>query len=321
MVPEIAKAAIESGVAQRPITDFANYHRYLETLISRRLEFMHDVIEQAKKRPKRVVFTDGEHPKILRAAKILVDRKIAHPILLAREEKISERLEELDLPLDKITILHNERSPDFERYAEALHLKRRRNGVTYEDALKLMRSRRHFGPMMVELGDADGMISGLTHYYADTIRPALRIIGTRPDVRRVSGAYILILEDRIFILADTTVNIDPTPEELAEIATLTADLAYRFGIEPRVAMLSFSSFGSNRDPRAKRVRQATQLVKEQNPQPRGGWGDPGRHRHFAIDARRDLLLVQSLRAGQCTDFSRPQLRQYRLQVDLAPRKR
>ncbi|MBZ0112500.1 MAG: NADP-dependent malic enzyme [Thermoanaerobaculia bacterium] len=265
VVPEIARAAMESGVAQKPIEDFEAYYRHLETLISRRMEFMHDVIEKARKNPKRVVFTEGEHPKILRAAKILVDRGIAHPILLAREEMIADRLEELDLARDQVTIIHNESSPDFERYARELHRRRQRSGVTYEDAFKLMRSRNHFGPMMVELGDADGMISGLTQHYADTIRPALRIIGTRANVRRVSGAYILILEDRLFFLADTTVNIEPSSEELAEIAELTADLAQRFGITPRVAMLSFSNFGSNQHPRAQHMRRATELIKARRP--------------------------------------------------------
>lgn len=141
---------------------------------------------------------------------------------------------------------------------------RRRDGLTAEDARKMMRLRNYFGAMMVQMGHADGLVSGLTQYYADTIRPALQVIGTRTEVGRVSGAYILLLNDRIFFFADTTVNIDPSAEDLAEIALLTAEFARRFHVEPRVAMLSFSNFGSNKHPDARKVRRATKLVKERD---------------------------------------------------------
>ena len=142
---------------------------------------------------------------------------------------------------------------------------RRRDGVTLSEARKRMRLRNYFGTMMVEMGDADGLISGLTQSYPDTIRPALQIVGTRPGVHRVSGAYVLILQDRVFFLADTTVNIDPTPEELAEIAQLTVGFVRRFGIVPRVAMLSFSNFGSNTHPAARKVRRAVEIVTAREP--------------------------------------------------------
>jgi malate dehydrogenase (oxaloacetate-decarboxylating)(NADP+) len=227
---------------------------------------MRGVIDRAKRAPKRIVFPEGEHEKILRAAKILVDEGIAHPILLARREVIAKHLEELDLPADRVTIIHNESSPSFEAYAERFHELRRRDGVTLVDALKRMRQRNYFGTMMVEEGDADGLISGITQSYPDTIRPALQIIDTRPGVRRVSGAYILILEGRLFFLADTTVNIDPTPEELAEIALLTVEFVRRFGIVPRVAMLSFSNFGSNRHPAAVKVKRAVEILRRLAPE-------------------------------------------------------
>ncbi len=265
VAPAVARAAIKSGVARTPIEDFQAYRRRLETLISRRFELMHDVIDQAKRDPRRVVFPEGEHDKILRAAKVLVERGIAHPVLLARKEVIANKLAELDLSPDDLTIVHNERSPKLEIYAAALHEKRRRAGLTGEDARSLMRSRNYFGTLMVELGDADGLISGLTQHYPETIRPALQIIGTRADVRRVVGAYVLIFEDRVFFLADTTVNIEPSVEVLAETALLTAEFARRFGIEPRVAMLSFSNFGSNDHPVARKVRAATELAHERDP--------------------------------------------------------
>jgi malate dehydrogenase (oxaloacetate-decarboxylating)(NADP+) len=264
--PAVARAAMASGVARVPIADFAAYQRRLETLISRRLELMRGILDQARRSPRRVVFPEGEHEQILRAAKVLVDEGIAHPILLARREMIAERLRALDLPEEKLTILHNESSELFEPYVERFHEMRRRDGMTRVEARKRMRQRNFFGTMMVEMGDADGLISGLTQSYPETIRPALQIVGTRQGVRRVSGAYVLILQDRLFFLADTTVNIDPTPEELAEIALLTVGFARRFGVVPRVAMLSFSNFGSNSHPSARKVRRATEIVSRLDPE-------------------------------------------------------
>jgi malate dehydrogenase (oxaloacetate-decarboxylating)(NADP+) len=264
--PAVARAAMDSGVARVPIADFDAYERRLETLISRRLELMRGILDRARRDPRRVVFPEGEHDQILRAAKILVDEGIAHPILLARREVIAGKLRDLDLPEERVTILHNESSELFERYARRLHEKRRRDGMTLVDARKLMRLRNYFGSMMVELGDADGLISGLTRSYPETIRPALQIIDTRPGVSRVSGAYVLILEQRLFFLADTTVNIDPTPEELAEITLLTVEFVRRFGIVPRVAMLSFSNFGSNRHQAARKVRRAVELLRDRAPE-------------------------------------------------------
>ncbi len=265
VAPAVARAAMDSGVAKIPISDFEVYRSRLETLISRRYELMRGVLDRARSQPRRVVFPEGEHDKILRAAKILVDRGIAHPILLARRAMIEDKLRELDLPADRLTIIHNESSESFETYAEELHRRRRRDGVTREDASKQMRSRNFFGTMMVELGDADGLISGLTQEYADTILPALQILGLRQGVRRVSGAYILMFKDRLLFLADTTVNIDPTAEDLAEIAILTAAFARRFDITPQVAMLSFSNFGSNSHPAALKARRAVEIATQLEP--------------------------------------------------------
>jgi len=264
--PAVARAAMDSGVARVPIADFAVYQRRLETLISRRLELMRGILDRAKSDPKRVVFPEGEHDQVLRAAKILVDEGMAHPILLARREVIAAKLRDLELPEERVTILHNESSPLFEPYVRRLHEMRRRDGLTLEHARKLMRLRNYFGSMMVEMGDADGLISGLTRSYPETIRPALQIIDTRPGVTRVSGAYILVFQERLLFLADTTVNIDPSPEELAEITTLTVELVRRFGIVPRVALLSFSNFGSNSHPAARKVRRAVELVAARDPQ-------------------------------------------------------
>jgi malate dehydrogenase (oxaloacetate-decarboxylating)(NADP+) len=263
--PAVARAAMESGVARIPIEDFEAYRRRLEHLISRRLELMRGIVDRAKRDPKRIVFPEGEHDKILRAAKILVDEGIARPILLARREVIADKMRDLDLPESKVTIIHNESSDRFEEYAQKLHEMRRRDGMTLVEARKRLRIRNYFGTMMLETGDADGLISGLTQAYPETIRPALQILHTRQGVKKVSGCYILILQDRMFFLADTTVNIDPDPEELAEIALLTVEFARRFGVVPRVAMLSFSNFGSNTHPSARKVRRAVEIVVERAP--------------------------------------------------------
>jgi len=265
VAPAVAKAAMSSGVARRNISDLGAYRRSLEVIISRRLEVMGEIIDRARRDPKRVVFPEGEHEKILRAVKILVDRKIAHPILLARRDVIAPRLKELDIPEDKLTIVHSIVSEKMESYALALHQRRRRQGMSMEDARRRLRSRNYFGPMMVAEGDADGLISGLTQEYSDTIRPALQCIGTEEGVNRVVGAFVMIFKNKLIVFADTTVNIDPTAEVLAEIALLTARFARRLSLEPRVAMLSFSNFGSNTHPAARKVARAVQLVKERSP--------------------------------------------------------
>ena len=265
VAPAVADAAMRSGVARAPIENMDAYLRRLEAMLSRSREIMSAVIEKARRDPKRIVFPEGEHPKILRAAKILAEEGICRPILLAREAEIEPLAREFQLPMDSIEFVNTSRSDRLPRYAKRLEQLRRRHGLTLEDAAKQARVRNVFGPLMLDAGDADGVISGLTQSYSDTIRPALQILGTAPGVRRVSGLYILMLKDQTFFFADTTVNIDPTAEELAEIATLTADAVRRFDIEPRTAMISFSNFGSNTHERALKVKKAVALVKAARP--------------------------------------------------------
>jgi malate dehydrogenase (oxaloacetate-decarboxylating)(NADP+) len=265
VAPAVAEAAMASGVARQPITDMAAYLRRLEAMLSRTREVMGVVIRKARRDPKRIVFPEGEHPKILRAAKILAEEGICRPILLAREEEVSPLARELQLPMDKIEFVHSRSSPRLADYAKLLEERRRRRGMTAADALEQAGTRNVFGPLMLEAGDADGVISGLTQEYPDTIRPALQIVGTAPGVRRVSGLYTLVFKDRTFFFADTTVNIEPTAEDLAEIALLTADAVHRFDMEPRIAMISFSNFGSNTHPNAQKVKRAVALVKAARP--------------------------------------------------------
>jgi malate dehydrogenase (oxaloacetate-decarboxylating)(NADP+) len=265
VAPAVAEAAMASGVARKPITDMAAYLRRLEAMLSRSREVMSVVIEKARRDPKRIVFPEGEHPKVLRAARILAEEGICKPILLAREQKLLALARELQLPLDQIEIIHTETSPKLPAYATRYEQLRRRSGVTADTAARHVRMRNVYGPLMLDAGDADGVISGLTQSYPDTIRPALQIVGTAPGVKRVSGLYILMLKDRTLFFADTTVNIDPTAEELAEIATLTADAVRRFDIEPRLALISFSNFGSNTHASAQKVKKAVEILKAARP--------------------------------------------------------
>jgi malate dehydrogenase (oxaloacetate-decarboxylating)(NADP+) len=265
VAPAVAEAATRTGVARQPLADRAAYVRRLEHLISRRMELMAHLHERALRAPKRIVFPEGESEKILRAAKILVDRGLAHPILIARQERIAAPMAELGLEAGDVTIVDVETAPQLADYERRLHEKRRREGVTLDQAEKLLRSRNYFATMMVEAGDADGLIGGPTMEYAETIRPALQIIGTRAGYQRVAGAYILLLRDRVLFLADTTVNIEPDARTLAEIAVATAEFARRFDIEPRAAMLSFSNFGTSRHPAALKAREAVALARELDP--------------------------------------------------------
>jgi malate dehydrogenase (oxaloacetate-decarboxylating)(NADP+) len=252
VAPAVARAAMESGVARVEI-DLEAYRRKLEVLLSRTREVMRGVRDKARANPKRIVFPEGEHPKILRAAKILAETGICRPVLLARQEQIAGKLKEFSIPAGKIEFIDISRFSRLDEYADRLGYLRERRGVTCEDARQKVLHRNVFRALMVEMGEADGLISGLTQTYSETIRPALQIVGIEPGVRKVSGLYILILKDRIFLFADTTVNIDLSAADLAEIALLSAATAERFGFEPRVAMISFSNFGSNRHPKADRV--------------------------------------------------------------------
>jgi malate dehydrogenase (oxaloacetate-decarboxylating)(NADP+) len=214
-----------------------------------------------------VVFPEGEESKMLRACQILLDEKIAAPILIGREEKIRASTEDLRLHLDGVEIVEPAKSPRLAAYTEALYLLRRRKGITLSEAGQMILNRNTFGSVMLHMGDADALVSGLAQHYPDTVRPALQVIPLREGASKVAGLYVLITpKGRVYFLADTTVNIDPTPEDLAEIALDAADTARRFGVEPRVAMLSFSNFGSTRHPLAEKVQRATEIVKRRRPE-------------------------------------------------------
>jgi malate dehydrogenase (oxaloacetate-decarboxylating)(NADP+) len=260
----VAKAAMDSGVAQQHI-DLDEYREQLERRLSKVHGVMRIMIHKAQQKPQRVVFPEGEETKILRAAQILVDEGIAKPILLGREAVIRERLESLHLNLGSAIFIDPANSPHLARYTEELFRLRQRKGVTRSEAEQLVLNRNYFGAIMVAAGDADALVGGLTQHYPETIRPGLELIPLRAGLRRVAGVYLMITQQGIYFFADATVNIEPSAEDLAEIAIAAAEIAQRFNVKPRVALLSFSNFGSTRHPLADKVRKAVELVKQRAP--------------------------------------------------------
>jgi len=261
----VAEAAIRTGVAQITL-NIDEYREQLERRLGKAREVMRVMIHKAQREPKRIVFPEGEEDKILRASQILVEEKIASPILLGREAVIRERMANLHLHKSSVRIIDPAHSPDRERYAADFYKLRQRRGLTEREAHELALQHTVFGSLMVRAGEADALVAGLTQHYPDTIRPALQVISVRPGLRKVSGVYMLVTpRGDIYFLADATVNIEPSSEDLAEIAVCAAETARRFGLEPRVALLSFSNFGSTRHPLAEKVARAVKLVREREP--------------------------------------------------------
>ena len=256
----VAEAAMKSGVA-RITVDLDEYREQLQRRLGRTYAVMQNIRYRAKAAPKRIVFSEGEHEKIIRASVRLVEENIAHPILLGRPAVIEAKFKELGLGKVKADIIDPTSSTRLSTYVDEFFRLRHRAGITRSEAHEWMLNANYFGAMMVHMADADGFIAGVNQHYPDTIRPALQIIRTRPGVDRVSGLYVMATHKDVYFFADTTVNIEPTAEHLAETAILSAEVARWFNVEPRVAMLSFSNFGSTRHPLADKVRRATELVK------------------------------------------------------------
>jgi malate dehydrogenase (oxaloacetate-decarboxylating)(NADP+) len=267
VAPAVAQAAIDSGVAQTHIADMVKYTESLEALQGRSKEIMRTLINKAKACRKRIVFPEGDHDKILRAAQILIDERIAIPILLGPEQEIINSIKRLGLDLHGVHIIDPHDNPKTKKYADEFFRLRQRKGVTLAEAIRTMdNERNYYGAMMVHMGDADAMLSGINHHYPETIRPTLEIIGKQQEIMGVHGLYMLAFKNRVVFCADTTVCIDPSAEELAETAILAANKARHFDVEPRIAMLSFSNFGSANHPFTSKIRKATQLVKEWAPE-------------------------------------------------------
>ncbi len=268
VAPAVAKAAMESGVAKYPIVDWDKYVQELNSRLGLDNQLSRVIGTKARKDPKRVVFADAENIKILKVAQLALEEGVAYPILLGKEEKILKIAEENGIDLEGMPIINpkDDKHEDLrKKFGDLFFDKRHRKGVNRYEASKVMKDRNHFGCMLLEHGEADCMISGLSRNYPDTIRPALQVIGTEPGVKKIAGMYIMFTKRGPLFLADTTVNFNPTAEELAEITLLVAKEVKQFNIKPRIAMLSYSNFGSSNSPESNLVRQARELVKAKDP--------------------------------------------------------
>ena len=286
----VAKAALESGVAQRKITDWDAYAAELDNRLGKDNKLMRSLANKAKSNPKRVVFTEADNYKVLKAAQVVRDEGIAKPILLGNKEKIDKLIEEYQLDLGDTVIIDpwlNSEEDKRAEYGDMLWRKRQRRGLTQYDARKLMRDRNYFGAMMVELGLADAMISGLTKKYSTPIKPALEIIGVQPNVSRVAGLYMMVTKRGPYFFADTTMNVNPTAQELADIAVLTANTVKQFNITPRIALLSYTNFGSADGETPKKVSEAASILHKNYP---GLIVDGDIQANFAVN--NDLLKEQ-----------------------------
>jgi malate dehydrogenase (oxaloacetate-decarboxylating)(NADP+) len=291
VAPAVARAAMESGVARLEL-DLDEYRDRLEARLGKSREIARTLIHRAQRDPKRIVFPEGSHPRVLRVARHLVDEAIARPILLGEPGEILPTAHRLEIALEGIELLDPRAHPRRAAYVDELYRLRQRKGLTRNDAESLVRNPNYFGTLMVHLGDADGLVSGVTQHYPETLRPALQIIGLRPGLTRTCGVYCVIARKKCFFFADTTVNIQPTAPELAEIAILAAGVAREFGFAPRIAMLSFSSFGSVRHPVVEIVRRATEIVRARAP-------------HLPIEGEMQLEpAIDPELAGQQFPFSR-----------------
>ncbi|MBS1772075.1 MAG: NADP-dependent malic enzyme [Bacteroidetes bacterium] len=267
--PAVAKAAINSGVARKPITDWEAYENDLYRRLGSDDNILRFIINKAKQNPKRVVFAEADNLKVLKAAQIAKDDGIAIPILLGEEKKIRELIEKHGLQLNDVEIIDprsEEQSLKRDKYGAIFFWKRNRRGYNLYEARKVMRERTYFGCMMVETGEADAFISGLTRQYPNTLRPALEIIGTSNDAERVAGMYMVLSKKGPLFFADTTVNFNPTEDELIDITLQTARAVEHFNIKPRIAMLSYSNFGSSASPEAVLSRNVVSRIKQMHPE-------------------------------------------------------
>lgn len=266
VAPAVAKAAIESGIAKGNITDWDAYEEQLMERIGKDSKLTRDITNIAKQDPKRVVFAEADHPKILKAAQIVKDEGIAQPILLGNVEKIQSLIKENGLDLQNVEIIDPVTEDErLKQYGEILYKKRMRRGVTHFEAERLMRMRNYFGAAMVENGEADALISGLTRKYPSTIKPALQIIGVDEGFQKVAGMYIMITKKGPLFFADATVNLNPTAEDLVTITELTSRAVKQLGMEPRIAMLSYSNFGSTDAESPRKIARAVKMLKEKHP--------------------------------------------------------
>ncbi len=265
VAPAVAKAAIETGVARHTITDWAKYEEQLQERLGYSQELIRLMIHKAQKNPKRVVFPEGEEEKIIRAANAVAVDNIAKPILVGNENIIENKIKEFGFDKELFEIINLRTCEKCKSYAEDFFNMRQRKGITLKRAHSLISQPNYYGPMMVKMGQADTLISGIAHSYPETIRPALQSVGLKKNFKKVSALHIVIYNRKVYFFADTTVNVNPDAETLAEIAISTADTVKEFDMTPKIAMLSFSNFGSSKNSESLKVKRATEIVKELRP--------------------------------------------------------
>ena len=263
----VAEAAVEEGVSRLSREDFDadKYREELESRLGLTRSIMRTVINQAKRERKKIVFCEGEDPTIIKAASQCISEGICKPILLGQEKRIEAVKEELGLDFNCETIDVRYDPRRREDYADEMHMLRGRRGLTKEDAVRQLKSATYFAPMMVRMGDADGYLGGVSHQYPDIVKPCLQVIGPKPDSHRIVGMYMMTVNGQLMFIGDATINIYPDARTLAEIAIQTAKVAKRFGVKPKVAMLSFSNFGTSSEMRTDRIEEAIQMVREMDP--------------------------------------------------------
>jgi malate dehydrogenase (oxaloacetate-decarboxylating)(NADP+) len=268
VAPAVAKAAIASGVAKNPITDWDEYEQILKNRLGLDNKLLRNITEKAQANPKRVVFAEADNIKMLKAAQTSYEEGVAYPILLGKRKKIEKLIAEYNIEFPEVQIIDPKEEDEEARriaYGKVFFEKRKRKGFTEFEAVQVMRERNHFGAMMVEMGDADAMISGISRNYRDVVRPVFQTIGLEKDVSVVAGLYILVTKRGPLFLADTTINMDPTAEELAEITNNVAKMVRKFKVNPRIALLSYSNFGSSPGKDASKMAKAVDILHEQYP--------------------------------------------------------
>ena len=265
VAPAVAQAATDSDVARRPLVDIDGYREQLERLQGRSKGVMRLLMKKAKSDPRRILFPEGGQPQILQAAQILLDEQIAIPVLMGNEERIRTTAASLDLDLSGAEIFDHTRDPEYERVVQSLYRRRQRRGVSQAEAHSIAKHREAYAMVMVADDRADGVVTGLKKNYSESLVPALELVGTRDPGARAVGVYLVFTHRGLKFFADTTVNIDPSAQELAYIAMNTADFARSFDVRPRIAMLSYSNFGQSRHPMARKVADATEIIKRKRP--------------------------------------------------------
>ncbi len=265
VAPAVARAAMETGVARVKIEDWVKYEEQLKERLGYSQEIIRMMIHKAQKNPKKIVYAEGEEEKIIRAANSALNDNISIPILIGNRKVIEQKLDELGYNKEKFEIVDPNNFEKYDKYVDELYKLRQRKGVTLNEVKDIIRQPNYLGSMMVLMGDAHALIGGLGHSYPTTIKPALETIGVKKGMKVVSGLYIVIIKRKVYFFADTTVNVNPNAEQLAEIAISAADTAKQFDIQPVVAMLSFSNFGSTHYPESNKVREAVKIVNELRP--------------------------------------------------------